>query len=106
MTNTEPHARRASPGGETTAHHDQSRSTDAAKRPTAGTEARVEPQMPHERDESASSQASASATHAPLGKQALEDTLGPGVDTDRGPLLDGLYNESVTHRDPDEPPRR
>ena len=65
--------------------------------PTAegGARARVEPQLPHEIDESAHSQARASAQQVDVGKQAFDDTIGPAQDTDRGPVLDAVYNATL-----------
>lgn len=53
------------------------------------------PKQYSELDESASSQASASASIDEVGKQAYLDTLN-SVDTDRGPVLDAVYNGPVT----------
>lgn len=87
----------AGPAGraETRSTHDQSLTTDAS--PTSGGSAgpRVEPQLPHEIDESAHSQERASARQVDVGKQALEDTTGPSQDTDRGPVLDDVYNATL-----------
>lgn len=61
------------------------------------------PAQPTERDESASSQQSASDLIDEKGKQAHHDAAGPITDTDRGPVMDKVYNESVTdgHRSND-----
>ena len=53
------------------------------------------PKQFSELDESASSQSSASASIDAVGKQAYLDTLN-SVDTDRGPVLDAVYNGPVT----------
>lgn len=53
------------------------------------------PKQFNELDESASSQVSASASIDEMGKQAYHDTL-TSVDTDRGPVLDAVYNGPVT----------
>lgn len=53
------------------------------------------PKQFNELDESASSQASASASIDEVGRQAYLDTL-HSVDTDRGPVLDAVYNGPVT----------
>jgi len=87
--------------------HDQSSNTDAS----AGTDGRVgpriEPSLPHELDESARSQASASPRHAEVGRQAMEDELGPSEDTDRGPVMDEVYHDKVaTDRGHHTPPRQ
>jgi hypothetical protein len=53
------------------------------------------PKQFNELDESASSQVSASASIDEVGKQAYLDTLN-SVDTDRGPVMDAVYNGPVT----------
>jgi hypothetical protein len=53
------------------------------------------PQQPSELDESASSQEAASASMAAVGSAAYHDAVN-SVDTDRGPVLDAVYNGSVT----------
>jgi hypothetical protein len=92
--------------GETTTRHNENTTPDAASSANGETRPRVEPQLAHERDESASSQASASEQHQVIGQKAYQDTVGPGMDTDRGPMVDGLYNEKVAPRRPDEAPRK
>lgn len=52
------------------------------------------PQQPNERDESASSQAPDSASMEAIGKIAHHDAVS-SQDTDRGPVLDAVYNKSV-----------
>ena len=61
------------------------------------------PKQPNERDESASSQVADNASMAGIGKLAHHDAE-TSVDTDRGPVLDAVYNGSVTegHRVGDE----
>ncbi|MET0384027.1 MAG: hypothetical protein ABW032_11450 [Burkholderiaceae bacterium] len=93
-------------GGETTTHHDQGGLPDAGEVAAGAARPRAEPKLPHEQDESASSQASASAQHQEIGQQAYLDTVGPGTDTDRGPVLDEVYNHSIAPRAGDVPPRR
>ena len=100
---TRPRERRS---GETTTHHDQSLLPEAQTSPTGKTTPRVEPKLPHESDESASSQASATESHKALGEQAYRDTVGPSRDTDRGPVLDAIYNQAIAPRNDDVPPRR
>ena len=56
---------------------------------------RPAPQQFSELDESASSQVAASASMEAVGKLAYHDTLN-AVDTDRGPVLDAVYNGPVT----------
>jgi hypothetical protein len=53
------------------------------------------PKQFSEIDESASSQAAASPSMEAVGKQAYQDAMN-GVDTDRGPVLDAVYNGPVT----------
>jgi len=61
------------------------------------------PKQPNERDESASSQAPESASMGAIGKLAHHDAE-TRADTDRGPVLDAVYNGAVTegHRVGDE----
>lgn len=51
------------------------------------------PRQPNERDESADSQAASSATMAEQGQRAHQDA--GGVDTDRGPVLEHLYDHTL-----------
>ncbi|MDR6890922.1 MULTISPECIES: hypothetical protein [Variovorax] len=53
------------------------------------------PQQPNELDESASSQAAASPSMVGIGQAAYHDTL-TSEDTDRGPVMDTVYNGPVT----------
>jgi hypothetical protein len=66
----------------------------------------MEPQLPHEIDESAHSQASASATHVDVGKQACEDAVGPSQDTDKSPVTDAVYNAELAPDRGSASPRR
>lgn len=61
------------------------------------------PQQPNERDESANSQAPDNASMKDIGKLAHHDAV-TSKDTDRGPVLDAVYNGPVTngHRVGDE----
>lgn len=87
--------------------HNQSLNTDATGAADGRAGPRVEPSLPHEHDESARSQASASPRHAEIGRQAMEDELSPSQDTDRGPVMDEVYHEKVaTDRGHHTPPRR
>lgn len=56
---------------------------------------RPAPQQPNELDESASSQKAASPSMDAVGKLAHRDAE-TSVDTDRGPVLDAVYNGPVT----------
>ena len=80
----------AVPAGSTTASRDNSR----------------EPSLPHERDESSHSQARASEQQKDMGDQAYRNATDGTADTDRGPVMDKVYNEKVVpHRGPGEPRR-
>jgi len=93
--------------GQTRTTHDQSVGPDAMRAAGGRAGPRVEPSLPHEHDESARSQASASPRHAEIGRQAMDDQLGPSEDTDRGPVMDKVYHEKVaTDRGHHTPPRR
>jgi hypothetical protein len=63
-----------------------------------------EPSMPHEHDESSHSQASATPQHQDIGRKAYGNATDGTADTDRGPVMDQVYNEKVApHRGPAEP---
>ncbi len=65
-----------------------------------------EPPLPHEQDESSSSQASATPQHQEVGRKAYDNATDGTADTDKGPVMDKLYNEKVApHRGPDQPRR-
>ena len=51
------------------------------------------PRMPHERDESADSQAAQEPSGQRVGRQAQEDVERGLVDTDKGPVLDQAYEK-------------
>jgi hypothetical protein len=53
------------------------------------------PRLPHEHDQSSDSQQSQEGTAPRIGRQALEDVERGLVDTDRGPVVDRVYNEKV-----------
>lgn len=59
------------------------------------------PRMPHERDESADSQAPREASGSRIGQQAHNDLQRGRVDTDKGPQMDAVYDKV---RGSDEPP--
>jgi phage repressor protein C with HTH and peptisase S24 domain len=86
--------------------HNQSVNTDVERQGGGAAQPRVEPQLPHDIDESVHSQARASARQAEVGEQAYEDTLSPSQDTDRGPVLDGLYKGAVAPDRGKGPPRQ
>lgn len=69
--------------------------TDASKGntvPAQGDKQEQAPRMPHERDESADSQAAQEASGERVGQQASEDIERGLVDTDKGPVLDQAYD--------------
>ena len=51
------------------------------------------PRMPHERDESADSQAPSEPSGRGIGQVAHEDIERGAVDTDKGPVLDQTYDK-------------
>ncbi len=53
------------------------------------------PRQPHERDESADSQALANETAAQQGQRGFADATGEQLDTDKGPVVDAVYNQKV-----------
>jgi len=61
------------------------------------------PRLPHERDESAGSQAAANPGARRMGKIAYADLREGLTDTDKGPVLDATYEKL---RKGDKPPRR
>jgi hypothetical protein len=81
--------------GETRSTHNQSMAPDSVSTTQGSARPRVEPQLPHEIDESSHSQERGSARQVDVGNQALADTIGPSQDTDRGPVLDAIYNATL-----------
>jgi hypothetical protein len=61
--------------------------------PAQGEKQERSPRMPHERDESADSQAGQESSGRRVGGQAQEDIERGLVDTDRGPALDSAYDK-------------
>lgn len=92
--------------GQTRTTRNQSIAPDATRGADGRAGPRVEPSLPHEHDESARSQASATPRHAEIGRQAMADELGPSEDTDRGPVLDKVYHDKVATDRGHTPPRR
>jgi hypothetical protein len=78
------------PNGATTASRDRAR----------------EPALPHEGDESSHSQSSATPQQKELGDKAYRNATDGTADTDRGPLVDQVYNEKVAPQRAPETPRR
>ena len=80
----------AAPTGATTASRGQER----------------EPALPHEQDESSRSQGRASEQQKAVGRQAYGNATDGTTDTDRGPVMDRVYNDKVApDRGPAEPRR-
>jgi hypothetical protein len=77
------------PNGQTTASRDQSR----------------EPSLPHEQDESSRSQSRATPQQKEVGGEAFNNATDGTADTDRGPLMDKVYNEKVAPDRGDGEPR-
>ena len=92
--------------GQTRVSRDQGVAPDAARGADGRDGPSIEPALPHELDESARSQASATPRHAEIGRQAMADELSPSEDTDRGPVLDKVYHEKVATDRGHTPPRR
>ena len=61
---------------------------------------RPAPRMPHERDESADSQAASEPSSQRMAQAAREDVERGVVDTDKGPVLDETY-EKLREDNPD-----
>ena len=83
-------------------------SFDAAQQgaTTASRDRKPEPALPHEHDESSHSQARASEQQKDVGRQAYANATDGTTDTDRGPVMDKVYNEKVApDRGPVEPRR-
>ncbi|MFL6697072.1 MAG: hypothetical protein ACJ8GJ_07875 [Vitreoscilla sp.] len=106
MNNTSPSANGAARPNENRTVHNESINTEATPGGSGGARPRPEPQLPHDIDESVHSQASASTRHDDVGKQAYEDTLSPSQDTDKGPVLDAVYNDKVAPDRGADTPRR
>lgn len=63
-----------------------------------------QPRMPHERDESADSQAPATAGNQRIGEIAHDSVQRGETDTDKGPVLDAAY-EGLREGQPKQRPR-
>ena len=66
----------------------------------------TEPALPQERDESSHSQAQAAPQQKDVGRQALRNATDGSADTDRGPVMDQVYNEKVAPQRGAAEPRR
>ena len=72
----------------------------------AQAQASPRPRLPHEHDEASDSQASASAQQRAVGRKAYANATDGSADTDRGPVLDEVYNDKVAPDRSSGPPRR
>jgi len=61
--------------------------------PAQGETQRPAPRLPHEHDESADNQAASEPSAQRMGQAAREDIERGVVDTDRGPVLDEVYQK-------------
>lgn len=70
----------------------------------AAANASRQPSLPHEQDESSHSQERATPSQEEVGRKAYDNATDGTADTDRGPLMDKVYNEKVApDRGPAEP---
>lgn len=53
------------------------------------------PRLPHEHDQSSDSQETQDGQPTEVGRKAHEDIERGSVDTDRGPVVDRVYNDKV-----------
>ncbi|MBO9515359.1 MAG: hypothetical protein J7549_14685 [Variovorax sp.] len=58
-------------------------------------EGEAAPRLPHERDQSSDSQQTPDGQPPAIGRRALQDIEQGRVDTDRGPVVDEVYNRKV-----------
>jgi len=79
----------------TNRHHPASPAARTASATTAARDRRREPALPHEQDESSASQARTTAQQQELGRQAYGNATDGSTDTDKGPLMDQLYNDKL-----------
>ena len=72
----------------------------------AQSQASPRPRLPHEHDEASDSQASASAQQRDVGRKAYANATDGSTDTDRGPVVDEVYNHKIAPDRSSGPPRR
>ena len=65
-----------------------------------------QPALPHEHDESSRSQAGSTPQQREVGRKALRDATDGAADTDRGPVMDQVYNDKVAPDRGSKEPRR
>jgi len=74
--------------------------------PDGATSSSRGPALPHEADESSRSQARATPQQRDVGRQAYRNATDGTADTDRGPVMDEVYNDKVApDRGPANPRR-
>jgi hypothetical protein len=61
--------------------------------------------LPHQKDESSHSQASATPAHEQIGRKAYENATDGTQDTDRGPVMDQVYHDTLAPHRGSGPPR-
>ena len=62
---------------------------------TTSRDQKREPALPHEHDESSSSQASTTPRQQEVGRQAYGNATDGTSDTDTGPVMDQVYNDKL-----------
>ncbi len=65
-----------------------------------------QPRLPHEHDESRHSQAQGTAQQAALGQRAYANATDGTTDTDKGAVMDQVYNDKVAPDRGATPPRK
>jgi hypothetical protein len=86
--------------------HNESLHPAAESGPGSRATPATEPQLPIDIEQSTHSQASASGQHVDVGLQAHADETGATRDTDRGPVLDEVYNRTLAPDRGETPPRQ
>jgi hypothetical protein len=81
-----------------------SRRRQGDTRPAQGDKQQRVPRAPHERDESADSQAAEDPSARSIGRAGREDIERGVLDTDKGPVLDQVYDR--VREDTDDPGRK
>jgi len=73
---------------------------------TARRDETPEPSLPHEQDESSGSQASAAPQQQDVGRKAYDNATDGTADTDKGPVMDQVYNRKLAPDRGSAGPRR
>jgi len=74
--------------------------------PNGGSTATREPALPHEHDESSHSQAGTTQQQKAVGQKAYGNATDGTADTDRGAVVDQVYNEKLAPDRGSTAPRR